>query len=65
VRRILRTREAGLDQREAGLHEHHEETGDQGPDEVDGNGVGVHIPSGVRGVRHFVHDMHNFVCTLH
>ena len=35
VRDVLRAREAGLDQREAGLHEHHEEAGDQRPDDVE------------------------------
>jgi hypothetical protein len=32
---ILRARKAGLDHREAGLHEHHEEAGDERPHEVD------------------------------
>ena len=40
VGRVLGAGEAGLDQREAGLHEHHEEPGHQGPHEVDGDGVG-------------------------
>ena len=35
VRRILRPAQARLHEREAGLHEHDEEPGDQRPDEVD------------------------------
>ena len=39
VARVFGASEAGLDERETGLHEHHEEAGDQGPDEIDGDGV--------------------------
>ena len=45
VRGVLRAGEAGLDHREAGLHEHDEEAADQRPHEVDGDLVvadGVH-----------------------
>jgi hypothetical protein len=31
---VLRSAEPGLEQSKAGLHEHHEEAGDQGPDEI-------------------------------
>ena len=34
---VLRAAQTGLDDGESGLHEHDQEAGDQGPDEVDGD----------------------------
>ena len=37
MRGVLRAGEARFDQRKSGLHEHHQVTGEQHPDEIDGN----------------------------
>jgi hypothetical protein len=46
---VLRAGEPRLDHREACLHEHHEESGDERPHEVDRDGI--RRGGGVRGVR--------------